>query len=188
MSHNRIIVLEDEEIALVVPEMSDLEVMTRGINHLDNAKYISYEIPKGVMWYKAEEEYLNEIISKSQKHTFVIMLKNTDGNPIIGWIGLHKIYEFNRNAMFGILLYGDNTGKWIGARAIRLLLRYAFEYMYLHKVSLRVRGDNARAIACYKSCGFQECGRQREEVWIGDRYEDDVSMEILRSDWQQLSK
>jgi hypothetical protein len=49
MSHNRIIVLEDEEIALVVPEMSDLEVMTRGINHLDNAKYISYEIPKGVM-------------------------------------------------------------------------------------------------------------------------------------------
>jgi hypothetical protein len=26
---NRIIVLEDEEIALVVPEMSDLEVITR---------------------------------------------------------------------------------------------------------------------------------------------------------------
>lgn len=45
MSHNRIIVLEDEEIALVVPEMSDLEVMTRGINHLENAKYIVPDLP-----------------------------------------------------------------------------------------------------------------------------------------------
>lgn len=188
MSHNRIIVLEDEEIALVVPEISDLEVITRGINHLDNAKYIVPDLPYGVMGYKAEEDFLNEIISKPQKHSFMIMLKNIEWTPIVGSLGLHNVSVFNRNAIFGILLYGENTGKWIGTRAIKLLLEYAFRYIHLHKVSLRVRGDNARAIACYKSCGFQECGRQREEVWIGDRYEDDVSMEILRSEWQQLSK
>ncbi len=78
MSHNRIIVLEDEEIALVVPEMSDLEVITRGINHLDNAKYIVPGLPYGVMGYKAEEDFLNEIISKPQKHSFMIMLKNIE--------------------------------------------------------------------------------------------------------------
>jgi len=65
MSHNRIIVLEDEEIALVVPEISDLEVMTRGINHLENAKYVNLAMPRGVMGYKAEEEYLSDLISKS---------------------------------------------------------------------------------------------------------------------------
>ncbi|MFO0764373.1 MAG: hypothetical protein U0518_06025 [Candidatus Gracilibacteria bacterium] len=57
MSHNRIVVLEDEEIALVVPEMSDLEVMTRGINHLDNAKYIVPDLPRGVMGYKLKRSF-----------------------------------------------------------------------------------------------------------------------------------
>jgi hypothetical protein len=85
---NRIIVLEDEEIALVVPEMSDLEVITRGINHLDNAKYIVPDLPYGVMGYKAEEDFLNEIISKPQKHRFMIMLKNIEWTPIVGSLGL----------------------------------------------------------------------------------------------------
>ncbi|MFO0764372.1 MAG: GNAT family protein [Candidatus Gracilibacteria bacterium] len=116
------------------------------------------------------------------------MLKNIAGTPIVGSLGLNSVSVFNRNAVFGILLYGENTGKGIGARAITLLLKYAFQYIHLHKVSLWVRGDNLRAIACYKSCGFQECGRQREEVWIGDRYEDNVSMEILRSEWASISQ
>lgn len=112
MPHNRIIILEDEEIALVVPEMSDLEVITRGINHLENAKYIVPDLPHGVMGHKVEEEFLNEMISKPQKHSFMIMLKNNDGYPIVGSLGLNSVSVFNRNAIFGILLYGgENTGR-----------------------------------------------------------------------------
>lgn len=188
MSHNRIIVLEDEEIALVVPEMSDLEVMTRGINHLENAKYVNLTMPRGVMWYKAEEEYLSGLISKPWKHNFMIMLKSDPWFPVVWSLGFHEISEFNRNVTLWIMLYGSYPWKWIGTRALNLLLCYGFEYLHLHKISLDVHANNERAIACYKSCWFQECWREREHIWSGDEYIDSISMEILRSEWKQISQ
>lgn len=182
-SLDRIIILEDEEIALVVPEMSDLEIMTRGINHLENNRFIDINMPKGVMGHKAEEEYLLGLISKPHQHHFVIILKSDPLAPAIGNLGLHQVSEFNRNAKLGILLYGDYPGRGIGSRAIKLLLRYGFEYLSLHKISLQVSSLNERAIACYAACGFSECSREREHIWSGDSYADRVGMEILRSEW-----
>ena len=185
---DRIVVLEDDEIALVVPEISDLEVMTRGINHLDNAKYVNLSMPRGVMGYKAEEEYLSSLIAKPWKHNFMIMMKSSPEFPIVWGLGFHDVSEFNRNATLWIMLYGSYPWKGIGTRALKLLLRYGFEYLYLHKVSLDVHGNNDRAIACYQWCGFQECAREKEHIWCGDRYVDNIRMEILRSEWQQLSQ
>lgn len=82
-SPDRIIILEDEEIALVVPEMSDLEIMTRGINHLENNRFIDINMPKGVMGHKAEEEYLLGLISKPRQHSFMIMLKSDPTHPVV---------------------------------------------------------------------------------------------------------
>ena len=49
----------------------------------------------------------------------------------------------------------------LGTEALRLALGLAFA-TGLHLVSVRVSTSNARAIACYRKCGFVEEGRERE--------------------------
>lgn len=66
------------------------------------------------------------------------------------------------------------------------MLRYAFEIQGLHSMSLWVRADNLRAIGCYGKCGFKEVARYRERMWTGDRYVDDVGMDVLRSEYEEL--
>jgi hypothetical protein len=38
----------------------------------------------------------------------------------------------------------------------------------------RVLSSNARAIACYRKCGFVEEGREREAAFAGSTWQDDV--------------
>jgi RimJ/RimL family protein N-acetyltransferase len=49
----------------------------------------------------------------------------------------------------------------LDTEALRLALGFGFA-TGLHRVSVRVLTSNARAIACYRKCGFVEEGRERE--------------------------
>ena len=53
----------------------------------------------------------------------------------------------------------------LGTEALRLALGFGFA-TGLHRVSVRVLTSNARAIACYRKCGFVEEGREREAVSV----------------------
>lgn len=69
-------------------------------------------------------------------------------------------------------------GKAYGAEAIRLALTFAFE-RGLHRISLRVLASNARAVACYRKCGFIEEGRERETAFVEGSWQDDLIMGLL---------
>jgi RimJ/RimL family protein N-acetyltransferase len=78
----------------------------------------------------------------------------------------------------------DLLGRGVGTEAIELLLRYAFEEMQLHRLSLRVLEYNTRAIRAYEKCGFTVEAREREAALVaGDRF-DDVLMGILAREWR----
>ena len=67
--------------------------------------------------------------------------------------------ENGREAALGILL-GETAlfGKGIGRAAIKLALAEARDLFPFRRVILHVRKANARAIACYRACGFVVCG------------------------------
>lgn len=69
-------------------------------------------------------------------------------------------------------------GQGYGTEAIRLALAYAFR-SGLRRVSLRVLASNARAIACYRKCGFVEEGRERETACADGIRQDDIVMGLL---------
>jgi RimJ/RimL family protein N-acetyltransferase len=66
-----------------------------------------------------------------------------------------------------------------GTEALRLVLRYAFAGLALHKVYLRVLAYNARAIRAYQKCGFRVEGILREEMKVNGRWNDLVYMGVL---------
>jgi len=68
---------------------------------------------------------------------------------------------------------------------MRILLRYAFEELNLHRLSLSVFEYNSRAIRSYEKAGFVIEGRARQFLnRDGLRY-DMIFMGILRDEWKE---
>lgn len=71
----RIIVIEHNDIALVVPEKEDLNLMTRAMNNIEVANYLSLDGPRGIYPRPAEEKWLDEELAKPG-HFMIIYLKS----------------------------------------------------------------------------------------------------------------
>ncbi len=116
--------------------------------------------------------------------TMVIYRKGDETKPV-GFIELDGINRVSGDSWVAIGIGDrDDWGKGYGTDAMRLMLRYAFCQLNLHRVSLSVFDYNPRAIRSYEKAGFMREGispqfLERE----GERY-DLVYMGILRSEWQ----
>ncbi len=105
----------------------------------------------------------------------------------IGSARLHSLDEANRSARYAIGLFDPACwGQGYGTEATRLVLRYAFETLRLHRVALRVLDFNHRAIACYEKCGFVREGVEREGSLIGGEWQSDVWMSILEHEFTPI--
>ena len=98
--------------------------------------------------------------------------------------GIENIDHLNKRGTLGIFI-GDveEREKGYGTEAINLILDYGFNYLNLNNIKLDVVEFNERAIACYKKCGFKECGRRRKSEFIDGKYYDRISMDILKEEF-----
>jgi RimJ/RimL family protein N-acetyltransferase len=76
-------------------------------------------------------------------------------------------------------------GKGYGSDAMRLLLRYAFHELNLHRVSLNVFEYNPRAIRSYEKVGFVHEGRMRKFLNREGKRWDILYMGITRQEWER---
>ena len=74
-------------------------------------------------------------------------------------------------------------GHGLGLALVRELVRYSFQELSAHRVSLSVFEANAAAIRCYEKAGFRLEGTLREARSYGGRYLNLCVMAILRSEW-----
>src|SRR5581483_4299168 len=66
-----------------------------------------------------------------------------------------------------------------GRAATQALLAHGFGDLGLHRIELRVRGDNAPARALYRACGFVEGGVKRDAAFKNARFVDVVLLPAL---------
>jgi RimJ/RimL family protein N-acetyltransferase len=88
-----------------------------------------------------------------------------------------------RHAELGIGLLPEARGLGVGTEALRQLVEFGFVRRNLRRLHLAVLASNAAGQAAYRKVGFVEEGRRREHCWVRGRYEDEVLMALLRSDW-----
>jgi RimJ/RimL family protein N-acetyltransferase len=118
-----------------------------------------------------------------RENDYVLAIETKEGT-YIGNIGLHSMEPENRQAMLGIAI-GERAyqGQGYGTDAIRALLGWAFGYLNLNRVYLRVYAYNERAIRCYRKCGFQHEGTLRQSHYSDGQYFDELMMGILRDEF-----
>ena len=133
---------------------------------------------------KARKEWLEKQIEKETYFGFSIRALADD--RVVGEIGLGGLRWAFGDAFVGIGL-GDRAdwNKGYGTEAMRLVLRYAFLELNLHRVSLGVFEYNQRAMRSYEKAGFQVEGRIRGDLHRDGRRWDGVFMGVLRSEWMK---
>jgi RimJ/RimL family protein N-acetyltransferase len=103
-------------------------------------------------------------------------------DELIGQAGLHRIDHFNQRCELGIALGKDFWGQGLGQEATRLLVDYAFTYLNMNRISLRVLADDARAVGAYRKAGFREEGRLRQAALVAGDFHDELVMAVLRAE------
>jgi RimJ/RimL family protein N-acetyltransferase len=178
----RATMIEGTLVNLRSPEQADLARDHAWMNDGEVTRYLNRRYPISLA---AEDVWLTAQAQAQQSYENLAFAIDTKDGVHIGNISFHEVRPEDRKARLGIMI-GDK-GYWskgYGADAIVTLLRFAFGEMNLHRVDLTVDAENARAIACYRKCGFVEEARLREERYRDGSYRDQLIMGILRGEFE----
>lgn len=88
----------------------------------------------------------------------------------LGTISLKNIDYKHKNAEYAISTRKKARGTGQNLVATRLLIKYAFDELKLHKIYLNVLANNKRAIKFYLKSGFSYEGTFKEHLYINGVY------------------
>jgi RimJ/RimL family protein N-acetyltransferase len=135
---------------------------------------------------RSVKEFMERGQQEERDDDYSFSIRLLEDDRLIGWIGLDGVDWPNGDAWVGIGIgERDCWGKGYGTDAMRVLLRYAFMELSLHRVSLSVYEYNPRAIRSYEKAGFVHEGRLRQAIQREGRRWDLLYMGILRGEWER---
>ena len=123
--------------------------------------------------------WLNTRVKTGKVHQFIITLK--DSGASVGSVYIQSVDYVHKNAEYGIFIGDINArGKGCGTDAAKLMIRYSFETLGLHKLYLRVLANNSAAIRSYEKAGFITESIMRDEIFADGKFHDVIRMSIIK--------
>jgi RimJ/RimL family protein N-acetyltransferase len=142
--------------------------------------------PPRLQSVKSTKTWLEKEMAEG-KIPYFFTIRTLSDDRLIGFIGLFGIEWNNGSAWVGIGL-GEREywGKGYGTDAMRLAMRYAFDELNLHRVSLGVFEYNPRAVRAYEKAGFKLEGRGRQMLHRDGKRADILFMGLLHDEWKDM--
>jgi RimJ/RimL family protein N-acetyltransferase len=114
-------------------------------------------------------------------HRLILGIWHRNTDSLIGTVGLHAIDPINQTAELGIVIgTSKRHSQGVGTEVITALCGHAFSWLNLRSVTLRVLGNNPRALRCYHKCGFLETGRYPNHIFKDGVWVDEIFMLLRR--------
>lgn len=115
---------------------------------------------------------------------FVFAIRQMGDERLIGVAQIYWIEWSHGAAHFTISIgKAEDRNKGLGGEAMRLLLRYAFHELNLHRLAAFVSSWNAEALRFFARFGFAEEFRRREALYILGQRCDQVGISLLKEEW-----
>lgn len=169
---------EGKLVRLRAREPGDEPLLYRWFNDPEVTEHLTVRYP---LSHAQEKAFIEGAAVSYDRATFGV--ETIAEGKLIGGVSLEQASPENRRATLGIAL-GDkqfwNGG--YGTDTMRVVCRFGFESMNLHRIDLEVYGTNARARRVYEKVGFRQEGVLREAVYKYGRYEDIVHMGLLEGE------
>jgi len=70
--------------------------------------------------------------------------------------------------------------------SMKALIDFAFNYLKLNRIEVRVAVGNIRSRTIPKVLGFHEEGRLRDAEWLYDHYVDQVVYGLTATEWKKI--
>ena len=99
--------------------------------------------------------------------------------------GTDEIDKANRSIRVGADIVRELRGQGYGRKVYRLLKKYCFDYLNMHRVWLAVLDTNEAGRRLYESEGFEVEGRYREAIFRDGKYHDYILMSILEQQYRR---
>lgn len=174
-----------ERIVLREYRASDLPEIRKWVNDPEITEGLS-DIFLFPHTQESTEGFLASILEgRTESREFIVAEKSSE--RFLGQIGLQRIDWKNRYAVLSVVFPREHQGKGYGTEALRVLLRFVFDELGLHRLELLVHDNNAPAIRCYERCGFREEGRFRQQFFRHGRFRDILVMAILAEEYRALA-
>lgn len=175
-------ILKGDKIILRPIKMSDAPRFARWFSDPEVHQFLA--LRRKNITLKEERGFLRKKLSDKSQCNFAI--ETIDGTHI-GSVGF-KLVPLDKRATLGIAI-GDKRywGKGCGKDAMKIILRYGFQKLRLHKIELEAYSYNSRAIAVYEKLGFRQEGVRRDYTLWKNKFYDCFSMGILKNEWLETT-
>lgn len=169
---------DDVGICLRLMSYDDTENIIKWRNCDSVRKNFIYQ---GLFTKESHENWIRTMVETGKVVQMIIVETATD-KPV-GSVYVRDIDHMHHKAEYGIFIGEDSArGKGYGTTAAKLMVRYCFEELGLHKLMLRVYAENQQAIRSYEKAGFEKEAYLRDDVYVGGKYRDIVLMAILNKE------
>lgn len=111
-----------------------------------------------------------------------LIAESLEGDPI-GLVVLRVDRPEARSVELSLLIDAARWGQGFGTDVLQTALEACFDGWGMHRIGVRVEGDNARALTLYRRLGFREEGRLREAAFRDGRHADIILFALLVPEW-----
>ncbi len=156
-------------------ERADVENKTKWMRNPAVRSNLGWQIRQGTN-LKDQLKWFEKYQRNKNDRRFII---EADGKPI-GIVGLTEGDPVDKNAELYVVI-GENgyRGQGIGRAACKFIIDYGFDKLKLHKILLVANGYNLKAIGLYKTLGFVEEGRLRDQILKDGKYYEEVYLGLI---------
>ncbi len=150
----------------------------------------SREFHRGLANPPDDDESFRRYLAKNELNSDrCFLICRLEDEALLGAVNLSQIfYGGFKNAYLGYYLFQQFAGQGFMTEALRLVLRFAFNELALHRVEANIQPHNSDSIALVKRLGFVREGYSRKYLKIGGKWRDHERWAIIREDFRTVTK
>jgi len=127
---------------------------------------------------------LEQFIRESDRNIYEarqlrLAIELTEPKTLIGFIDLFDFDPKNRRAGVGIVIHKDYQNQSYGSQALKTLIEFAFNVLFLHQLYANISVDNLSSIQLFEKHGFQLIGVKKEWNFNGADYTDEAMYQLI---------
>lgn len=169
---------------LTGPRPDDAEILSRWSEDASYRRLMDTDAPRP---HSPQAQRERDEGADADPNIYEFRVRPLGEDRLLGFVAVHGIEWPNRHAWIAMGI-GESADRRLGygEESLRILLRFAFHELGLHRLSLDVISSNHPAIALYHKVGFREEGRLRQRVLRDGITSDLLYMGLLAPEWEEL--
>lgn len=134
------------------------------------------------------QAFVNQIIEDAEevpRTRFAYAIVELNTQKMIGMIEINIRSITDRSGEISYIVHPDYWGKGIATEASRLLLKFGFEKLLLHRIYATCDPRNTGSSRVLLKIGMTYEGRLRDALLIKDGWRDSLMFSILEHEWNR---